>query len=84
MIFEWAKPVATKLLVIGMCKPFAAKPAAIRVNGSNAHLESDVLTYMYLPDLRKLHELICGIRVVRANLRCTDKAQNKAETRVYT
>ncbi len=31
MIFEWAKHVATKLLVIGMSKLFAAKPVAIRV-----------------------------------------------------
>ncbi len=28
MSFEWAKPVATELLVIRMSKPFAAKPAA--------------------------------------------------------
>ncbi len=28
---EWAKPVATELLVIRMSQPFAAKPAAIWV-----------------------------------------------------
>ncbi len=28
MSFEWAKPVATELLVIRMSRPFAAKPAA--------------------------------------------------------
>ncbi len=27
MSIEWAKPVATELLVIGMSRPFAAKPA---------------------------------------------------------
>ncbi len=28
MSTEWAEPVATELLVIGMSRPFAAKPAA--------------------------------------------------------
>ncbi len=28
MSIEWAKPVATELLVIRMSRPFAAKPAA--------------------------------------------------------
>ncbi len=31
MSFEWAKPVATELLVIRMSRPFATKPAANRV-----------------------------------------------------
>ncbi len=49
--------------------------------------------YIYLPELRILHELVCGFRQLsllqrrhKANsyLQCIDEAQNRAETRVCT
>ncbi len=44
MRIEWAKPVATELLFIGMSRPFAAKSAA---NG--------VMKKLYLHGANKLH-----------------------------
>ncbi len=38
MSFEWAKNVATELLVIRMSRPFAAKPAVNRIMKKCFHI----------------------------------------------